>query len=451
MTTDTRATVQPEALDLLSVPIRPAPPVTGWSRKVRRFAGVLDEVLDWVPEERSRYTWQAIVLLNAGMLATLSMWIFLGRAFSVSWWLLLPPAVLWGWLVISFDAWLISSTHGMKRGRHFTLLSRLILAALVGFVIAEPLVLRLFEPTIHKQVQETRQREVVAYASLLNRCNPPDGGTVTDPACADQRVEVRRTAPDIEKELADTREERRILAKTVRESDSRHNRLVDNTNGECDGTSGTGQPGNKEVCKLKGRAAADFQASRQGDLDLLKELKGKVKDLIEKRRIAENADKALLSIRLDELVKERRENQGGIGVLEELHALHALAKSDSVVNAAQWLIRALLITLECWPVMTKLLGGRSTYDRLIADRLTLAYALHERETELHTHIKTGHLRVVEATEQEHIDSSLNEVAKRKRARLEEMDNTQRAEDAQQQENLIKSIDELAARYRGQSV
>nr|WP_062337308.1 DUF4407 domain-containing protein [Herbidospora sakaeratensis] len=451
MTTDTRVSVQPDALNLLSVPIRPAPPVTGWSRTVRRISGIRDDVLDWVPEERPRYTWQAIVLLNAGMLATVSMLIFLGRAFSAPWWLLLPGAVLWGWLVISFDAWLISSTHGMKRGRHFALLSRLVLAGLVGFVIAEPLVIRLFEPTIRQQVGITRLSETTAYESLLKRCNPADGGRVADADCAGHRVDVKRTAPAFAKDLEETTRERDKLAAKLKGREGRLDRLVDRKSGECDGTSGSGLPGNFVQCQLKTQDIVDFRTSIQGDRDLLKKLNDDVTGLIGKRRDVENDDRARLSTRLDQMVEDHKNTQGDIGILEELHALHALAQRDSVVNVAQWLIRALLITLECWPVMTKLLGGRSTYDRLIADRLTLAYSLHERETELHTHIKTGHLRVVEATEQEQIDSVLKEVAERKRARLEEMDNAQRAVDAQQQENLLRSIDELAARYRGQSV
>ena len=38
------------------LPYRPAPPSTGPARWLRALAGVREDVLDWVPEDRPRYT-----------------------------------------------------------------------------------------------------------------------------------------------------------------------------------------------------------------------------------------------------------------------------------------------------------------------------------------------------------------------------------------------------------
>ena len=48
---------------------RPAEPARGPGRWLRRVAGLNEAILDWVPEERPRYTWQGAIVLNTAILA----------------------------------------------------------------------------------------------------------------------------------------------------------------------------------------------------------------------------------------------------------------------------------------------------------------------------------------------------------------------------------------------
>ena len=49
------------------------------------------------------------------------------------------------------------------------------ISLLMGAAIAEPLVLWVFDPAIHKNVLDVRQAEVDAYAAALKECNPSSG------------------------------------------------------------------------------------------------------------------------------------------------------------------------------------------------------------------------------------------------------------------------------------
>jgi len=63
----------------LREPFRPAPPARGPGRLLRQVAGVNETILDWVPEERPRYTRLGAIVINTGLMAALSMTVLLGK------------------------------------------------------------------------------------------------------------------------------------------------------------------------------------------------------------------------------------------------------------------------------------------------------------------------------------------------------------------------------------
>jgi hypothetical protein len=61
-------------------------------------------------------------------------------------------------------------------------------------------------------------------------------------------------------------------------------------------------------------------------------------------------------------VATRRAGQGPVGILDEDAALGRLSDRSGFVLAAQWLVRLLLIAIDCLPVLTKMMGGVTRYD-----------------------------------------------------------------------------------------
>jgi len=93
--------------------VRPISPATGPAAGLRRLIGIREELLAWAPEERTRYTWYGAIVVNTALVGALSMSLALG-SFRPD----LPPvavavvAVVWFWVVLAIDSWLVSSTHG---------------------------------------------------------------------------------------------------------------------------------------------------------------------------------------------------------------------------------------------------------------------------------------------------------------------------------------------------
>ena len=156
-------------------PFRPARPAKGLGVRLRRVAGLNEAILDWAPEERPRYTWQGAIVLNTAILAGLSMLVLLSRT-ELPTWLMIPLALIWAGVILTFDAWLVSSTQGVVgRAKLAIYLPRVLISILMGAVIAEPLLLAVFAPAIHTEVNQQRKQALDDYENRLRECNPVTG------------------------------------------------------------------------------------------------------------------------------------------------------------------------------------------------------------------------------------------------------------------------------------
>ncbi|MEV0082182.1 DUF4407 domain-containing protein [Saccharopolyspora sp. NPDC050642] len=414
-----------------------------YGRKLRVLAGTDENTLAWVPHNRTRYTGVGGVVLSTAVIAGLSMTFALSQVLGGFSLLLLLPALLWAVVVLNLDRWLISSATDTRWGRRTAMLvPRLLVAGLLGFIIAEPVVLRLFQTAVEQHINDERDRQVRELVDGLVRCNPLPGGPQppgVPPDCAGKVFSIGIEPTALARELAATEEQMISLSNSIRVDSEQLANLENLARLECTGASGpglTGIPGEGRDCRRLRREADEFRIShpietRSAELSALN---SQVADL---RDRAGSAQRDYQQARDTEIQRQRAElenHQREIGLLERLRALDDMTDQNPVLWAATWLIRLMFVLIDCLPILVKLLGGTTAYDRLVETRT----ASHER---IYT-------EVVQNTE----ETVLSELALRRheklldlRKRRERADLDMRRHDAGITEEINETIAEVAAR------
>jgi hypothetical protein len=373
----------------------PEPPVRTRVRELGRWlrvlAGVDERLLDKVPSERARYTALGGVVLGTATIAAFSMSMALNEVLGGFHPFTVVLVLVWGLFVLNLDRWLVSSSAGSQWHRRAAIfLPRLLLAVFFGIVIAEPLVLRVFQTAIEEQVRTERQQELTDLASTLTRCNPPptapepDRAAATSPDCADFRISFESTPWAAAAELAAKQRDAERLQETIQTQTEQQAMLDELARNECAGTAGpglTGRPGRGAECLRREREADDYRRGHRTSetIEELRRLRGEIDQLQSDVNSAQTSYQSALDTEIDKQVAERRSHHGPIGLLERFQTLHDLVATNSFLTVASWLIRLLFIVVDCLPVLVKFFGGTTHYDRLVDQRLASAERVH-RET-----------------------------------------------------------------------
>ncbi|EWC59512.1 hypothetical protein UO65_5240 [Actinokineospora spheciospongiae] len=406
---------------------------------LRRLVGVKEDILDWVPEERPRYTRLGLIVLNTGVLAGFSMTIAMATVGAVSPWLLVPLGLFWGLIIITVDSWLITSTNGSSRhGRLRVFAPRLVLSVLLGLVIAEPLVLWVFGSSITAEIKEFRKAEVEGYQSTLRVCNPATGGLNQDPACDGYRLNPGDTPQALESQLEEATAIRDRAKGVLVDLDAKHAELERLARDECAGRAGPGLtavPGEGGEC-LRNRAKADqFRVDNQIERLHVEQLglEQKVTDLTD--QVARSRAGAAVRIGEDitAKVEEKRANLVGVDILDQVSAMGRVADRDLFAEVAQWVLRLLLVALDCLPVLTKLMGGTTAYDEQVTRQLEGAKRLHDK-----------HMHVHENRDGVDLEIQMRQSDRKLRDRIAAMTATDRANSARRRIDEAAEIDRLAA-------
>ncbi|MGW2397584.1 DUF4407 domain-containing protein [Kitasatospora sp. NPDC001664] len=423
--------------------VRPAGPSGAVGRRIRKVAGVDEDVLDWVPEERRKYTWMGLVILNTGLFAGLSLLSAMNRFLGAPWWVLLPPALLWAWVIVCLDGMMIAGSHGKTGvGRWRALLPRLALSVLLGLFIAEPLILRVFEPAIHQEVKEYRISTVGGYEELLHRCNPVDRERSTSGDCRDNPVSVPDTRVAAKQRQADAQEARNRLATEVDRLKQLMQTQQNLAHDECTGTSRQGTTGRAGIglnC-LQDRKELEettaLHARQQGLLDQAEqELTGHSGETGAAVRTYTEA----LNREITKAVEEKKATQGRIDLLDEVAALDRLGERNWVVRMTEWLARLVLIVLDCLPVLVKLMSGTTAYDRRLERQLAADEVLHDARKDLEEQLGMSDARI-----------RLSQLRYHERQRMAALDQADMDKQAMEEAEVDAAIEELAAKFRRQA-
>jgi hypothetical protein len=421
---------------------RPARPGRGLGRWFRACAGIEEDVMDWAPSERAKYTGLGIIVLNTGCLAAFAMLSALTKIVSAPILVLLPFALAWGWVIFSVDRWLITSTHGVRgASRALIFLPRLLLAILLAFTIAEPLTLRIFQNTLDSKVAANRTSQLDTYQSKLQSCNPVSGQWVSSPGCANYHLSVANSPYAAQHELATAEQQQKQLASELRPEEARNQKLTSIAQGECAGTHGpgmTGVPGEGAQCRADW--AAERTYARQNHLarnqTQLAKLETSISEMTQRSGAAQQTYAARLHTKIIHRVGAKRKDlDQQIGIIDEWTALEQLSGHSTFVFFGHWLLVLILIALDSLPVLAKLMSRSSVYDQLLAEQKTSDARIYL--TDLRFREETG-------TVDKEVEIYLTEM--RKRDRMRNLDREERVRNAKGETDGLDDVRALAAQW-----
>lgn len=424
-----------------------APPSRGPGKWLRGLIGVDEKLLDRLWEERARYTGLGAIVLGTATMAALSMLDALDQIFGPVWPVLVLVALFWGVFICGIDRWLIASTHGARSGQWRIFVPRIILALLFGVIIATPLVLTVFGSEVVSQAHNDQSTALLEYESQLKQCNPLPGQSATviaaaqSSACAQFYVQVSNPAIGTGKAIVAEQSQLSQLNGSIKADNNEIASLDTIARDECNGVSGQGLSGIVGVgpnC-ARDRQKADSFARTSDVAELQSEATSLEQKIAAQTIIAGQQTQAYatnISSATARLVATKQQQEGRIGLLNRIDALGELASRHFVIAAATVLLAIFIIVVDCLPVLSKMMSGRTRYDDFLESRLRIA-----------EHMAAASMKVNERRATSRDEIELNKIESRVRAELERIDEASRFDRAKRDAELDRKIAFLAAEYR----
>ena len=308
-------------------------------------AGAHQKLLKQFPSEHTKYSGLGAVLIATFVLATLSAGYAIYTVFG-NWLWTIGFAIIWGLIIFNFDRFLVSTMrkYGVSRRKQIMMaIPRLLLAMLIGVVIARPLEMKIFDKEINVKMNENLHEKIRLNDSLL--------------------------AMEYKNQLASAETERqRLLGRKLAIEDTLHN-LQTAYLQEADGTGGSMQRGIEQITRLKQGAYINATLQFAPELALL------AQQISSQDSIMSNA-RASMEDKRKEFEKSAIAN---MGFLERNKALSDLSNEEASVFWASLLISMLIILIEIGPVLSKLIMPLGPYDIALAKEELLHMANEEGE------------------------------------------------------------------------
>lgn len=305
------------------------------------------------------------VVATAG-LSGLSMFFALFSALHLGPLVSLVAAVSWGAVIFNLDRWLIVSQKRLDKPwkQWLTVLPRVAVAVLLGFVISEPLLHQVFRAEIDK--------ELIAITTLEQQ----EARTIAENSPDQSRLKVldEEEAKLGNVENAKTVEYRALIAKWQSEIDTGQTLydaalllVVSERTGNKSGTT-TGKAGCGVECQNDTAAAnvklGDLERIRRSNLPKIAEYEAKIGDEQKSDQAVEKENrKQITAIRNErKQLRARIDSQAtatdkatATGLLKDIEAVASLGAKHPEVNVTHWLLVFLFISLDTIPVIGKTL------------------------------------------------------------------------------------------------
>ena len=370
------------------------------------LGGADASVLDQVPIETPRFVQMFFVIAGTALISAISMYFALTTGVRIVAWGALPLAIVWALIIFNLDRFLTStmrSTHSV--GRLIGLaIPRVIMAAVIGIVVAEPLVLQIFHNDIAREVTATNivqaqsdqdavtdgpekqaldaASERVAALESQAASGVVEGADTTSAATAS----AQQTVDDLTAKLA---AQQQVIdqARAIYQCE-----LTGQGAGEVPGCSGVAGEG-----ASSGAAQAQLAQAQASYDDLAAKLRTAEADLAaaqsagtasagaseaQNKQQAEDelpAARAQYEAALEAYDARAAEvaggNAGAVGLLSQISGLERLSQREPTLAWAHWLIAGLFFMIELLPVLVKVLtsyGQPSLYEQADALRRQVA-------------------------------------------------------------------------------
>ncbi|HEV3413552.1 MAG TPA: DUF4407 domain-containing protein, partial [Puia sp.] len=305
-------------------------------------------------------------------------------------------AIVWGLIIFNFDRFLVSTMrkYGVSRRKQLWMAApRIALALLIGFTIARPLELKIFEKEIDVQIVANRHQKMLLNDSLL-------------------QAENRATL------FAATAERDRLITRQLALQDTLH-RLQQAYIEEADGTGGSGRRGIDKLTRLKQGAFTNALQQATPELFQLQQQIAYQDSLIRQA----NATR--------EIRRQQYEAQvsSDVGFLEKNKALSDLSSHEPSVWWAMLLISLLIILIETGPILSKLIMNTGPYDLALANLELKQMAAAEEDMRQDRELVVERQKAIRGQQKARTDELLFQLtALQKKHIQEELDQWERGED-----------------------
>jgi hypothetical protein len=390
---------------------RPGSRRSDLARRLRALTGVDEELLARVRYERSKYTALGGVVLGTSVIAAFSMWNFATEALGRASVLALLPTVIWMLFVLNLDRWLVTPQPNARR-RVGPLLLRLMIALVLGAVVAEPLVLRIFATAVEERVADDRNSALDQLRSNLVRCNPVPSRTdaATPAGCGQYVLSFASTPGGQADELAALRSDAGALQKRVDQDTKTLGAIDTEVRDECRQLiriASTGLYQRTSECLRLREKAKDYRSTHRTEENeqRLAAMNSRIAQIEGKLTGSRGTFLTARASGIEQRLTEERAKQKEIGVLERMRALDDLASGNSVLFVGIWLVRALFVLLDALPVLVKFLSGESAYDRMLSSASNSAVKIHSEEVRLAERRAMADIEIAEDTIEQQVRRS----------------------------------------------
>jgi hypothetical protein len=400
---DLERSADPEPAALRRPPRKRAVPM---SRRLAILGGADGHVLDDVPTETSRFVQMFFVLAGTALVSAISMLFALMTGVRIAMWIAVPLAIVWALIIFNLDRFLTSTMRATHSAWKLLGLAipRIIMAALIGIVVAEPLVLQVFQNDIAREVNSTNVTQAVADQKAV--ADGPEKKAL-DAASARVSQLENQAATGIVAGTSSTSAASVAAQKDVDDLTAQlaaQQKVIDQARalyqceltGQGAGTVAgcTGVTGDGASATAAKQQLASAQASYDSIAGQLKTAQSALSAANASGTSAVGAAEAQNKKQAqDELPAARRTYQaalaaydarsasvaGGnadaVGLLSQISALDRLSQKEPTLAWAHWLIAALFFMIELLPVLVKVLtsyGDPSLYEKADALRRQVA-------------------------------------------------------------------------------
>lgn len=346
-----------------------------------------------VPTARDRFVQMGLVLLTTASLAVVSMTFALTNALDVP---LVPAAaagLLWGFVILNLDRFLVVTMGSTRSLRRLALLAapRLAMAVVLALVISTPLVLQVFRSDIRVQMNEAQlersqqDREREKASKEQGRLDEVVAEIGRLEAILGGRLPTAVTSPPLETAETEYTEARGALAARRKARDAAYEAWQCELYGagaKCRKASRRSGSGPLAAAKRRQYLAAqgrfetaetrleEARRAREAEESKVREAQGAS---LEKAQDDARAKLPDLEAERDDLeafidaraTGDSEDNAADDGLLAQLSALLRAGEKDGTLHLAHLLVAALFFLIEILPVTGKILlnaGPPSAYD-----------------------------------------------------------------------------------------